>query len=340
MNVIKQLYDEQFVLKYFKKKVLPQYPDFESIKQINIHGIKNFIWEKTYHVVVAYETFFINKNGEEERLEFFCSAHSSEQRKNVYDALKFLWSKGFNKGNLTIPRPLFYSQRFKGIFYQGITGNNVYHYIRNQEIKEVKSLIKLSAQWLAKLHDLNTEGARNFNKKNSLMETTVPGSKHWLNSIQERQTKYYKIVKQIFDILNKEEKTFLRSTKQRWLTHGDAHPENVIKITDEKIGVIDFTDLCLADFARDLGSFLQQIEYMSIRHWKNVKDIESVKKLFLTEYAKTRNIDLDKNLRQRIQSYYNWTALRTVIFFLIKEHPEPERAEELINQIKDNLNLK
>lgn len=339
MNIIHQLYDEKFVSRYLKKRVLPFYPDCKDIKKIEIRGIKNNIWEHTYHVVAEYKTFFITKEGKIKKLYLYCSAHTDEQRKNVYDALKFLWSKGFNKGNLTIPHPLFYSQRFKGVFYRGVKGKNLYHYIKEREMSEMKKIIKLSAKWFAKLHKLDTVGARNFNKKNSLIETTVPGAKHWLKSIKQRQTKYYETIKKIFEIINQEEKKSLRSISRRWLIHGDAHPENVIKMSENKIGIIDFTDMCLADFARDLGTFLQQTEFMTSHHLKDRSEIIELKRIFITEYLKAAKLELDDNLEHRIQTYYNWTALRTVVYFLVKEHPEPDRAEELLEQLVEDLKI-
>ena len=340
MNIIHQLYDQQFVIRYLKKRVLPLYPDFKSIKKIKICGVKNNIWESTYHVVVSYETYFETRSGKTKLLHLYCSAHSNEQRKNVYDALKFLWSKNFSRGNLTIPHPLFYSQRFKGIFYRGIKGNNLYHYIRKNNLTEVRKITELAARWFAKLHRLDTAGARNFNKKNSLIETTVPGAKHWLHSIGKRQPEFYGTVKAIFNHLNASEKKFLRATDRRWLIHGDAHPENIVKVSEKKIGVIDFTDLCLSDFARDLGSFLQQLDYMMRRHISDAKDIAATKKLFLDTYLTARSLTLDESLKSRIKTYYNWTALRTTIFFLVKERPEPDRARGLVTEMQKDLEIK
>lgn len=340
MNTINKLYDEKFIIQYLKQRVLPLYPDFKGIKKIKIHGIKNNIWENTYHVVVEYDTYFITKEKKIKKLLIYCSAHSHEQRRNIYDALRFLWSKSFSQGNLTIPHPLFYSQRFKGVFYRGLRGKNLYHYIEAEKISDVKKITHLSARWFAKLHRLDIAKARNFNKRNSLIETTVPGAQHWLNSIKERQKKYYKIIKEIFNILNKQEKQYLKNTTKRCLIHGDAHPENVIKISENKIGIIDFTDMCLADFARDIGAFLQQLEYMTSRHIKDGGTVIEIKKLFLEEYLRAARLELDDELEQRIITYYNWTALRTVVFFLVKEHPEPSRAEELIDKLKEDLEIK
>ncbi|MDP3900633.1 MAG: aminoglycoside phosphotransferase family protein [bacterium] len=339
MNIIHKLYDEEFIKKFFDEKILPLYPCFKSIKKINIHGIKNHIWEVTYHVVIGYDTFFVDEKGETTRLQIYCSAHSEEERKNVFEALSFLWSKGFAHDQLTIPHALCYSEEFKGIFYRGIKGKNFYRYIKNEEINEIKILAKLSAQWFAKLHSLDTAGAKNFSVANSRIETIVPGAKHWLDSIRYKQPEYFTLVRNIFNIINDAEKKFLDSTDQRWLIHGDAHPENVIKISDTQLGVIDFTDMCLADFARDLGAFSQQVEYMAVRHIKNKKIINSLKKIFIDEYIKAANIKLDNEVKKRIKNYYNWAALRTVVFFLVKQHPEPLRAEELLNQLKKEMNL-
>ena len=115
MNIILQLSDEKFVIELFKKKVLPLYPDFSSIKKIKILFHKNHVWESTYHVVYEFKTTFVTNDKKQKELPIFCSAHSDEPRKNVYDSLKFLWEHGFGNSYLTIPHPLFYSDEFKEI---------------------------------------------------------------------------------------------------------------------------------------------------------------------------------------------------------------------------------
>jgi len=341
MNKINSLLDEKFVLALFKQEILPKYPEFSDIKEIKTTLIKNNIWASTYHVVIEYQTTFINSENKLAVLPIYTTAHSDEPRLNSFEALTFLWQNGFNQDDLTIPRPLFYSPDFNAFFYQGIIGQNLYHYIRLKDVDTVESVVVKAAAWFAKLHHLTSlaKAAKNFNPLNSRIETIIPGMAQALTRVKESQPRYFEICRQAYEIINQEEKKFLASTKERWLTHGDAHPENVIIINKDSIGVIDFTDICLADYARDLGSFLQQLEFMMLRKVEDNARVEKIKRLFLDSYLDKAKITLDDNLKKRINNYYNWTALRTAIFFLLKDKAEPDRAHGLLIKISQNLKL-
>ena len=350
MNIINNLFNEQFVMELFKKQVLPCYPDFASIKKIKILPHKKYIWESTYHVVIEFKTTFIANSGKEINLPIFCSAHSDEPRKNAYDALKYLWDSGFAKGNLTIPRPLFFSKEFSGIFYRGAEGINLYHFIRNNDLMEIKRIVAQSAKWFAKLHNLSTDNAYNFNQKNSRIKTVIPGVSHILKRIRNDYPQYSKIYKQAYKIFTANEEDFLSSTKKRWLIHGDAHPENVIKMSARTIALIDFTDICLSDFARDIGSFLQQIEFMCSRKNNDRYFVKKIKNIFLDNYLNNVKIKQGRrprpsrgagspSLQKRIDNYYNWTSMRTATFFLLKSKPEPKRAHGLLVRICKDMKL-
>ncbi|MCK5211258.1 aminoglycoside phosphotransferase family protein, partial [Candidatus Parcubacteria bacterium] len=307
MNRAYKLFDKEFVLKILEKKVLPRYPDFSSVRSFTIQAYKDNIWEgDTYHVVTEYRTKFLTKDGKTKTLPIFCSAHSDEPRKNVYDSLKFLWDSGFGRGYFTIPHPLFYSNYFKATFYRGVEGHNLYEFIRTKNLSIVEIIVPKAAEWLAKLHGLDARKARNFNKMNSRIETVVPGVEHILSRIQDKHPEYYSRYQQIYDILVKKEKDFLCGSDKQWLVHGDAHPENVIKMGNKKIAVIDFTDICLSDFARDLGSFLQQLEFMVMRKIKDLEYADKLKKMFLDSYFEKSREKLNKEVKARINNYYNW----------------------------------
>lgn len=333
MNNILNLFNEQFVKNLFKKKVLPKYHDFLSIKRIKIKAHKKYIWEHTYHVVLEFTTYFLTKHNRIKILPIFCSAHSSEPRKDVYRVLKFLWNNGFSKGFLTIPHPLFYSDDFKATFYRGVVGHNFYYYIRNKNYTVIEQIIIKTAVWFAKLHKLPTHNVYNFNKQNSRIKTVFPGVEHILSRIQDDYPEYLKDYQKIYNLIIQQEEKNLNSISKRWFVHGDAHPENIIKMGSQKIAVIDFTDFCLSDFARDIGCFLQQFEYMSMRKIGDQNYINKIKQLFLKTYLNSAKIRLDQNLQDRINNYYNWTAMRTITFHLLKHNAEPDRAKELFKQL-------
>lgn len=338
MNKIYQLLDEAFVRELFKKEVLPLYPAFKEIGGIRIIPHKKLIWETTYHVVIEFKTDLLDDKGGLKTVDIFCSAHSHEPRKNVYEALRFLWHHDFDKGGATIPHPLFYSDYFRATFYEGVRGDNLYHFIKIRDRAEIERIVDEAAAWFAKLHRLPVQGTESF-RHNSRIKNIVPGVGHILEKIKEKHPEYYDRAKTIYERLIAGEEKFLDGTEKRWLVHGDAHPENIIKTGDAEIGVIDFTDLCLSDFARDLGGFLQQVEYMCERKIGDAGFCENIKKIFLESYLKHAKIDLDPSLKERIDLYYNWTAFRTAIFFLTSHLNKVERAEPLFDLVSKNLKI-
>lgn len=340
MNKIKDLFDRTKVIKLLKRKLLPLYPNFSEIKDLEIIDHKRNIWGSTYHVVLEFKTQFINHDNEIITLPIFCTAHSSEPRKNVYDSLKFLWQSSFSSGDLSIPHPLFYSEYYNGTFYRGAEGWNLYRFIRDKNFSEIEVILPRAAAWFAKLHAIPTTNAPNFNEDNSRIATVYPGIPHILARIKDDYPDYYQFYKTVYSMLDSQEKKFFASTQERYLVHGDAHPENIIKMSERKIAVIDFTDLCLADFARDLGTFLQQLEFMCKRKINDLAYVEKVKKLFLDSYTEVAKITINGKIKERIDTYYYWTAIRTATFFLIKYDAEPKRAYAILGDISNKLGIK
>jgi hypothetical protein len=338
-NKIINLFDESFIKKTIAKRILRLYPEFKSVKKVKVIPIKKQIWQTTYHIVVEYETFFATKDNKKVILPIFCSAHSSDPRKCVHNILKYLWQHNFSKGYLTVPHPLFYSNYYKAVFYRGVKGNNLLYYIKQKDYVEIERIVAKTAAWLVKLHSLPTKGMSNFNEKINRLETVIPGKKRILGMTAISHPELLSEITAVYEKLVDRERKFFKSTTKRWLIHGDAHPENVIKAGRKKIAMIDFTDFCLSDFARDLGSFLQQLDYMCGRKTGDLEFTEKMKNLFLNTYLKLAKIRLSDSLQARIDTYYNWTAFRTAMFFLLKHNPDPERTKELLDLIKKNLEL-
>lgn len=337
MEKVENLFDPNFVKELFLERVLPMYSDFKGIKKIKIISHKKLVWSQSFHVVLEFKTQFIRSNDKIITLPIFCSGHSHEARKNVFEALNYLWEKGFNKGYLSIPRPLFYYPQLNCSFYRGVVGNNLYHYIKEENLSVVEEVVDKSAKWFAKLHKIPAEPEANFNPINSRIRTVVPGNDHVLNSIKQRHPEYLDFYEQAYSYFIKSEEDFLASTSIRHLVHGDAHPENIIKMGSKKIAVIDFTDLSLSDFARDLGCFLQQVQYMTKRKIEDDAYGLKLQTIFLETYLKNAKIPLDKSLKQRISNYYYWTSLRTATFLLIGVYYRPERAKLLLDKLQVNL---
>lgn len=337
MNKILDLFDERKVKSLFKEKVLPFYPDFSDIKKIQIKAYKKQIWETTYHVVLEFDTVFLTKKGKTRKMPIFCSAHSNEPRENFFIALNYLWDHNFSSRFLSVPHPLFYSEYYHGVFYRGVAGETLYHHIIKNNRSEIEFVIPMTAKWFAKLHNLPTKNTPNFNPLNSRIKTALPGVKQILDRIRLAYPDYYEVYSAIYEKLDKDENYFFNTTDKRWLVHGDAHPENVICMSKRKIAVIDFADLCLSDYARDLGSFLQQLDYMCGRKIGDNQFTNKIKKSFLDNYFANFKNGFEVGIDSRINNYYNWTAMRTATYFLTRYNPDPERAKPLVEMVVKNL---
>ncbi len=338
MNKILQLFDEKFVINLFRQKILPYYPEFIDIKQIKIKPYKNLVWKTTYHVVLSFDTYFLKADGEESRVLIVCSAHNEEPRKNIYLALKYLWTAGLPDKFIDLPKPLFYSTEFNGTFYQGLEGENLLYYIKNKDLFLVSEIVSEAAKLFARLHALENMGEANFNFENSRIKTVIPGTTRIFQEMERRyHNKYNNDLTKIYDHLIKQEEAYFAQGRPPVLIHGDAHAENIIRTAPHRLGLIDFNDLCLGDRARDLGSFIQQLEY-NIRVTDPIWS-DRMKELFLSVYLQEANLKLDTDLKARIQLYCNWTAIRTGIYWFLKSGHDEDKAISLLQEVKNDLKL-
>lgn len=340
MNKILQLMDPEFMRELFSREVLPHYPAFKSISRIEVKPYKDLVWDTTYHVVVGFTTYFLKASGEEDKIPIICSAHSNEPRQNVYEALKYLWATGFPNDFIDIPDPLFYSDYFRGTFYRGLKGEDLLYYIKKKDWATVKKVVISAGKLFARLHSLPTLATANFNPLNARIKTVIPGMPKIFQEMGARYDhKYDDILKRIYDYLVKEEENFFTLGGQTVLIHGDAHPENILRTAEDRIGLIDFTDVCLGDAARDLGSFCQQLEYKIVTKAGEKDYAPIMKKLFMDNYLEAANLKLTPDWERRIDLYYNWTAIRSAIFWFLKFGHNEERARVLLEQAKSNLKL-
>lgn len=343
MNKILQLFREDYVINLLREQVLPLYPEYKEVSQVEIKPYKKMVWTNTYHVVIGYNVGFKNQADEIDHVFIVCSAHSNEERKNVFAVLKYLWQKEFNGEIFDVPRPLFYSPDFNGTFYEGIRGENLMYYIKNKDFSEIENMVLLSAKLFSRLHKLPVNEEANFNPINSRIKTVIPGSEVIIAEMTYRfEGKFYEDFKKVYSkLIEKEEKIFSQPDFKPCLIHGDAHTENLINTGTGRLGLIDFTDFCLGDFARDLGTFMQQLEYKILaRHDNDVVYAKKMSKLFLHEYLNERSLTLTSDLNERIRLYYDWTAVRTVVYLFLKHDSDPAKAELLLNKVKQDLAIK
>ena len=332
-NRADRLFDEKFMTAFFRKRLLRLYPDFKSIKKISIRPVKKHIWSTAYHVVIEYRVTLAGPSKKREVLPIYCTAHSEEPRKKVYDVMKALWNNYFSSGYRTCTHPLFYSKYYNAVFYRGVEGHTLFHYIKHRDYPQIIDTVSKTGGWLAKLHKLPASAFGEKLIKKSLIKDVVPGKKKILRIIANNRPQYCPIITDLYQRLEKKEAQIIRGLDRLYVVHGDAQPENVIRMGRKKIAMIDFTDLALNDFAKDLGSFLHQLDYMLGRKtgdWDFTRDVKSA---FLQSYYGNSNIKRTQDCDQRTDFYYTFYAFRNAIYFLSKHEPDLNRTNELLRMV-------
>ncbi|HNX10528.1 MAG TPA: aminoglycoside phosphotransferase family protein [bacterium] len=342
MNKAYKLFDEQYILSLLRRKLPAFYPDFPKVRDIKIISHKKNVWTKTYHVVVEYSTILENKAGQTTTVPIFCAAHSSEPRKTFFLALDFLWRHGFAGDRLSIPHPLFFSDYFNAVFYRGVEGYNLHHYLYRQDKPMIEEIVSLAGQWFARLHSLAVNEKVDF--PDGFIPAVVPGMNKVLDYIADRYPDYLDFYKKAYAIFTAREEKFKQEHSERCLVHGDAHPDNIIRINDGKVALIDLNDLSWGDPARDLGCFCEQLSYMGQKEGLSEEYLQSLEKMFLDNYFAHSHLKLDQDLQERIANYSYWTMIRTTSYQLLsntvrRDVNKLKRIDHRINRLKIILGI-
>jgi len=132
------------------------------------------------------------------------------------------------------------------------------------------------------------------------------------------------IVDELFQQMQKDENRFNKTIKKT-LIYGDNHPENII-IRDLKadyLEMIDFTDVALGDPMIDLGTFLQQFDFMG-HNFISREKMNDYKTFFVENYFQQSFSQIKIDYLNRINLYQSWTALRSATFlFYMKDVENP-----------------
>lgn len=326
---INQLFDSKAVRGYFQTRI----PDFvakHNLDGLTITAIKRNMGGDFYHVVIRYDAPGLGGQ------PIFCTAHWNENRQNAFRALQFINKNGFDN-NTPLPEPIFYDEELRAFFYRGIDGDNLRRYIERGG-GGLDSILRATAGWIAQLHAIKVTPADNFNPENSRIKTAIPGPDYFLNKIKRKFPRYLDRVESSFRFLvSQEEKNFARENFN-FLIHGDFHPENVIIGSEKKVTAIDFTDISIADWARDVGNFMFQFGYMA-SGIIGLDEIRRGQELFLQQYLKQAKINLNDVVMKRINLYQAWAALRGVVYFLTKLPAEPSNASFVLKQGEEIIKL-
>ncbi len=323
------LNNHDYILDLFKKHIKEIDPEAKEILRLSSTTIKGHRDDNFFHYVIEHRLTLKLENGLRRRRTIMCISFSQHRRRKMYQILRLAYQHGFAKGPVTVPQPLWYIDGLMALFYLAVPGDNLLEHIKNGHLD--LSLIAELAKGLARLHQLKVP--KNILLTKHQFSLTYLDPTNIIQRNYNQTTLLKQDVEKQFKLLQRAEKIF--KTDVYLLSHGDFHPENVIinRFNTKHAVMIDFSEVCLAPVYYDLGSFLQQLHFMTL-NYLTPEEYQQVEYIFLSNYFNQRQPD--QYIYDRINLYKAWTALKSVVYFMVFEDKTNRKfAEFLLTQSED-----
>ncbi|HEY3276771.1 MAG TPA: phosphotransferase [Syntrophorhabdaceae bacterium] len=196
---------------------------------------------------------------------------------------------GFNEGPYRIAKFIDGDHEDKVLIEQGLKGNSLFEKLVQSDTEERRDFLRLSAQWLAKLHNLKLR----ITAPGEFLEVESRRLARYVDGFATEHHTYTRRIAEITEAVGKWEKT-LYADKEEYLVqgHGDYHPKNIYIGQDKKgrretlyAAAIDFDSSYCLPPAFDVGDFVAQYrnqfqDYPEIR-------ASAPEELFLDAYLAT-----------------------------------------------------
>jgi len=276
------------ILKRVQKEI---FDNGDGIKKIEI--IEPLTWHDFQGEQSGLSEYKITtKNGIKNVFGFYSSDKKSKRFYNKKIILQKLDEYNFPTADLSIARIIRFYPKTNIFLREKVEGNTLLEMIESKD-KNYEKVIKSSARWIARMHNLTPEN----NIFQSNYKIAKKNYKNYLKSIESYLPEKTNIIK---DILTKVKK--IRKESKTSIIHGDFQAQNVIyNPANNKTTVIDYDWAGIGDPLYDVASFLIQLDYKTSKLLKDNEIIE-LKNQFIQEYQKASGRSLD-SVAQEINTY-------------------------------------
>lgn len=311
---LRLLLDKKFVKELFTQRKKQINNNIVQIQRVDVYPFKKFFSSQLSHIAVFYRIHALLKDKTRKNFDVFCSGDNRGVREKAFHIMNFLYENGINTRTTGIPQPLFYIKRFQAYFYKKVKGENLFSIIRKKQ--DILKDIQKTALLIKKTHNILKKANITAPEYSPTLEFLDPS-----NILHQYCKKTPNLCKKIFTYYTNTLAHYqkLSPIPKCQLVHGDFHPENIIVPKyEKKIYITDFSESVYGSIYLDLGSFLQQFEYMIRLYRKDFsqKMVHQLQKLFLKTYFQSY---IPRHAIRYINFFESWIALRSVIYFL-KQH--------------------
>jgi thiamine kinase-like enzyme len=325
---IVKLAEKDFVIEVLNKRLSKYYPDFKEIKSLVLTPFKRHLGVTSAVFVVEYKIKYVSLDGGTKDIDVFVSAHSDGTRKGSYHKTKALYEHGFGEGQYRVTKPLFFLADQKAFFYISSPGQSFFNFFTQDTSVDLVNSFKLITGWIKKLHKLNVKETSFKWPKFNILDM-IPAPTSFIKDFKDSDPELGAKIETLVNDLDRLDKKFRKDIGDI-LIYGDFHPENIIMqgLEAKEIEMIDFTDIALGDPMMDLGTFIQQFDFMG-HNFVSRQEIDKYKQSFVEAYFDQKFADIDIKYINRINLYQSWTAMRSTTFLFY--------MKDVVNPINDLL---
>jgi hypothetical protein len=312
-RIINLIDDQEYLTDLFSKRITDIDPDGRKVLYLKSHFIKSHADSKFFHFVIQHDLAVETKDNVRKRYKLYCVSFSAHKRRRMFQTLELAYSNGFDKGDVIVPKPLWYVDDLMAAFYIGVPGENLLEHIKNGYSS--LSVIKKIAAGLSDFHELKPASSmklvRHAFSPKYLDPTNV------INRSHNKGTNLANEVLYQYKKLKVAQKKLIKKNEYL-LSHGDFHPENVIvnKFNNRQVALIDFSEVGLAPIYFDIASFLQQLQFMTLNYLTG-EQYDQMEYVFCSTYFNKKKLPIE--IKNKLNLYKSWTALKSTVYFMIFE---------------------
>ncbi len=304
-----RLTDHNYLVTLLQKILNRLEPGFETLADLGVTFYKRrYVNDDHYQYVIGCLAKYRTNHGLQ-TLDCIIGAAADNSKRMAYDNLQYLWDHGFASGPWRVTEPLCYIEGIEAIVYRATPGTTLFQHISHRPSRsELEPAFSLAATWLRKLHttdcpEFKLNNAEDLEHLLTLFQKSVD---HYQQHSPAQGDKLRQVIRQfssLHEILGNEP---LR------MIYGDFHPENIIlpDLSTTELVMIDFTDLGLGNPYRDVGTFIQQFDFMS-QMYLSRPDINELKKFFISQYCQAPFEQIATDSIRQINYYQALAATRS-----------------------------
>ncbi len=225
---------------------------------------------------------------------------------------------GFDRGKFRVPRLIEGDEKNMLLIEEGLRGNSLFEKLVRSDVEDGRYFVQLSAQWLAKLHDLRLQ----ISPPGEFLEGERKRLSRYVERFEEIRHRHTRRVRETVEAVESAEIALFENRPEQLVQgHGDYHPKNIYVGRDNAnrreslyVAAIDFNSSYCLPPAFDVGTFLAQFRNQFLDQPEIVQEIPE--DVFLDAYLSAAD-GLNAEFMSQVQLFRARSDL-SIAAFLIK----------------------